>query len=59
MKVCLDNTYNLMIMKVTIMILMMTMMVMMIKMIIAVSLSIFKLGPPDLAWKEIWIICAI
>ena len=50
MKVCLDNTYNLMIMKVTIMILMM-MMVMMIKMIIAVSLSIFKLGPPDLAWK--------
>ena len=52
MKVCLDNTYNLMIMKVTIMILMMMMMmVMMIKMIIAVSLSIFKLGPPDLAWK--------
>ena len=49
MKVCLDNTYNLMIMKVTIMILMM--MVMMIKMIIAVSLSIFKIGPPDLAWK--------
>ena len=46
MKVCLDNTYNLMIMKVTIM-----MMVMMIKMIIAVSLSIFKLVPPDLAWK--------
>ena len=40
-----------MIMKVTIMILMMMMMVMMIKMIIAVSLSIFKLGPPDLAWK--------
>ena len=51
MKVCLDNTYNLMIMKVTIMILMMMMMVMMIKMIIAVSLSILKLGPPDLAWK--------
>ena len=40
-----------MIMKVTIMILMMMMMVRMIKMIIAVSLSIFKLGLPDLAWK--------
>ena len=49
-----------MIMKVTIMILMMMMMmVMMIKMIIAVSLSIFKLGPLDLAWKYIWIVCAI
>ena len=50
-KVCLDNTYNLMIMKVTIMILMMMMMLMMIKMIIAVSQSIFKLGPPYFAWK--------
>ena len=55
MKVCLDNTYNLMIMEVTIMILMMMVMVMMIKLIIAVSMSFFKLGPPDLAW----IICAI
>ena len=40
-----------MIMKVTIMILMMMMMVMRIKTIIAVSQSIFKLGPPDFAWK--------
>ena len=48
MKVCLDNMYNLMIIKVTIMILMMMMMVMMIKMIIAVSMSIFKLRPPVL-----------
>ena len=51
MKVCLDNTYNMMIMKMTIMILMMMMMVIMIKMIIDVSLSIYKLVPPDLSWK--------
>ena len=51
-----------MIMKVTIMILMMMMMmmmVMMIKMIIAASQSIFKLGPPDFAWKYVWIILTI
>ena len=48
MKVCLDNTYNMMIMKMMIMILMM---ITMMKMIIAVSQSIFKLGPPDFAWK--------
>ena len=53
MKVCLDNTYNMMIMKMTIMILMMMMMVMMIKMIIAITQSILKLGPPDFSWKYI------
>ena len=41
----LDNTYNMMMMKMMIMILMM------MKMIIAVTQSMFKLGPPDLAWK--------
>ena len=46
MNVCLDNIYNMMIMKMTIMILMM-MIVMMIKMIITVNQSIFKVGPPD------------
>ena len=55
MKACLDNTYNMMIMKMTIMFLM----IMMIKMIIAVSQSIFKLGPSDFAWKQIWKIYSI
>ena len=43
MEVDLDNTYY--------MLMMMTMMIiMMMMMIIAVSQSIFKLGPPDFAW---------
>ena len=50
MNVCLDNTYNMMIMKVMITILMM-MKVMMLKIIIAVSQSIFMIGPPEFAWK--------
>ena len=44
MKVCLDNNYNMMIMKVMMIIIMM-------KITIAVSQSIFKLGSPDFAWK--------
>ena len=50
MKVCLDNTYNMLTMKIVIIILML-MMIVMIKMIIALSQSIFKLGRPDVAWK--------
>ena len=42
MEVFLDNTYNMMMLK-------MMLMIVMIKMIIAVSQSIFKLGPPDVA----------
>ena len=44
MEVDLDNTYNMMVMK------MMTLMIMMM-MIIALTKLIFKLGPPDFAWK--------
>ena len=52
MKVCLDNTYNMIIIKRMIMILMlMIMMIVIMKMIIALSQSIFKLGRPDVAWK--------
>ena len=62
MEVDLHNTYNMMIMTMMTMIMMMktmkmiialTIMVltMMIKMSIAVSQSIFKLRPPDFAWK--------
>ena len=43
MKVDLDNTYD--------MLMIMTIMMMMIMIIIAVTQSILKLGPPDLAWK--------
>ena len=49
MEVGLDNTYNMMMMKMKIMILMM--MIMMMKMIIAITQSVFKLEPPDFAWK--------
>ena len=49
MKVCLDNSYNMMIMKMTI--IMMMMIILIMKTIIAVSWSIFKLGSPDFAWK--------
>ena len=47
MEVYLDNTYIMMLMKM----MMMTriMIIMMMKMIIAVTQSIFKLGPPDFA----------
>ena len=45
MKVCPDNSYNIMVM------MMMIIIIMMMKTIIAVSQSIFKLGPPDFAWK--------
>ena len=47
MEVDLDNTYNMMMMNMKIMM----MMIMMMMMIIAVTQSIFKLGPPDFAWK--------
>ena len=49
MVVDLDNTYETMIMKMTMMMMMMMMMIKM--MIIAVTQSVVKLGPPDLAWK--------
>ena len=42
-----------MMMKIMIMIIMMIMILMMIMTIIAVTQSIFKLGPPDFAWKII------
>ena len=35
------------------------MMMIIIKIIIAVTQSIFKLGPPDFAWKQIYIISNI
>ena len=41
MEVDLDNTYEMMMMKMTIMIMMIT----------AVTQSIFQLGAPDFAWK--------
>ena len=44
MEVNIDNTYNMM---------MKMMLIMMMNMIIAVTQSIFKLGPPDFAWKKI------
>ena len=37
------------------MMMMMIMMIMMRRMIIAVTQSIFKLGPPYFAWKQIYI----
>ena len=40
-----------MIMKMSILVMMMMMIIMMMKIIIAVSQSIFKLGPPDFALK--------
>ena len=51
MEVYLDNTYNMMMMKMTIMMRMIIMMIMMIMMIIAVIQSNFKLGPPNFSWK--------
>ena len=47
MEVNLDNTYNMLMMT----IMMMMMMIMMGMMITAVTQSIFKIGPPDFAWK--------
>ena len=47
MEVDLHNTYNMILIKMII--LTMMMMIMMMKMIIALTQSIFKLGPPDLA----------
>ena len=44
MEVDLDNTYDMMMMKITLMMMIMVM-------IIAVTQSIFKMGPPDFAWK--------
>ena len=35
---------------------MMMMMMMIMMMIVAVTQSIFKLGPPEFAWKQIYII---
>ena len=50
MEVDLHNTYNMILMKMIILTMMMMMMMMkMMKMIIALTQSIFKLGPPDLA----------
>ena len=49
MEVNLDNTYNMLMMMMTIK--MMMIMIMMMVMIIAVTQSIFKIGPPDFAWK--------
>ena len=49
MEVDLHNTYNMILMKMII--LTMMMMIMMMKMIIALTQSIFKLGPSDFAWK--------
>ena len=48
-QVDLHNTYNMILMKMMIMTMMM--MIVMRKMIIAITQSIFKLGPPDFAWK--------
>ena len=47
MEVELDNIQQIMIMMMTIMM----MMIMMMTLIIVVTQSIFKLGPPDFAWK--------
>ena len=49
MEVSIDNSYNMMILKMTIMIMIMIMIIMMMKIIIAVTQSIFRLGPPDFA----------
>ena len=49
MEVYLDDTYDLLMVMMMMMMIMMIMMMMM--MIIAVTQSIFKLGPPDFAWK--------
>ena len=49
MEVDLHNTYNMILMKMIILTMMMMLMIMMMKMIIALTQSIFKLGPPDLA----------
>ena len=56
MEVDLHNTYNMILIKMIIltmmmMIMIMIIMIMVIKMIIAVTQSIFKIGPPDFAWK--------
>ena len=51
MEVDQDNIQEIMIMMMTIMMMMMMMMIMIKKMIIAVTQSIFKLGPRDFVWK--------
>ena len=55
MEVVIDYTYYMMKM----MIMMMMIMIMMMTMIIIVAQLIFKIGPPDFAWKSIWIILNI
>ena len=55
METDLYNIYQIMKMMMPIMIMIM-MIMMMMKMIMAVTQSIFKLGPPDFAWKQIQII---
>ena len=49
MEVNIDNTYNMLMMMMMMIIMMMIMIMMM--MIIAVTQSIFKIGPPDVALK--------
>ena len=52
MEVDLHDTYNMILMKIMIMMMMiMIMMIKMMKIIIAVTQSIYKLGPPDFSWK--------
>ena len=51
MEVDLHNTYNMILIKMMIMTMMMIMKMKMIKMIIALPQLIFKLVPPDFAWK--------
>ena len=50
MEVDLDNTCHIMMMEMTV-IMMIMIMIMIMMMIIALTQSIFKLGPPDFAWK--------
>ena len=52
MEVDLVNTYDMvMMMMIMMMLIMMIMVIRMVVMIIAVTQSIFKIGPPDFAWK--------
>ena len=55
MEIDLDNSYQIMMMMMII-IMMMMMIMMLMMMIIAVTQSIFKLGPQEFAWKYIQII---
>ena len=52
MEVDLVNTFDMvMMMMIMMMLIMMIMVIRMVVMIIAVTQSIFKIGPPDFAWK--------